>query len=126
MKLKEPQKDELFDAFNEISSCLPADSDDVLSLKRKVDQVFSCWSNLSDQLSTAQSGLEPSTKLAKAFETAQEKLLAFIKLALNELSSLNSIPSEPESAQQLKIRIDVRIKDLLLFHFFMLVCLFRS
>ncbi len=95
------------DVYNDIITCLPSESDDVIVLKAKTDEVLTCWSNLSDQISLAQSNLEPSTKLAKSFENSEEKLTAFIKLALNELTGLGPIPSEPEAVQELKIRIDV-------------------
>ena len=96
------------DVYNDIIACLPPESDDAIAIKGKMDEVLTCWTGLSDQITVAQSRLDPSTKLAKSFENGQEKLTAFIKLALNELTGLGPIPSEPEAVQELKIRIDVR------------------
>ena len=118
LQLKQSQRDELLAAYTDISSCLPPDCDDVQALKNKTDELQTCWSSLSDQLITAQSHLEPSAKLAKLYETAQEKLQAFVKLVLGELTGLGPVPSEPEAVQELKIRIDVRKQRWCTFGFF--------
>lgn len=107
---KEPQKKKLTNAFSDITDCLSLDrSDDevLLSLKEKVNQVVKNWSDLFDQLSKAESVLGPSVNLAKSFESSREKLLAFLKVALNELTGLGPIPSESEAVHELRIRIDV-------------------
>ena len=109
--MKAGLKEELVEACTVLSSCLSSDSEDVHSLRERVEEVSSNWSDLTDRLATAQSSLEPCVKQAKSYEGSQEKLQGFMKSVLSELAGLTPIPSEPEAVQEMKSRTDVRYNN---------------
>lgn len=119
MVQRSPQKEELLQVYQSLlplinpdhttSDHTPTNEDHTHSIKALCDTLMSSWSALSDELSVASDSLEKGVKLSRSYERERERLSQWIDTTLQTLTQHDSIPSEPQHVQEMKIKIDVNM-----------------
>ena len=93
--------------YRTIGSDISSDDTELLVLKKKLEEIQRKWSDLSAQIASAPAALKPSIKFAISYENGKVELTSWMEKALDDLTSLESIPCQPETLLEQKIKLEV-------------------
>ena len=93
--------------YQTIASDISSDDTELSVLKIKLEEVQRKWSDLSAQIASAPATLKPSIKFAMSYENGKKELTSWMEEALDDLTSLESIPCQPEAILEQKMKLEV-------------------
>ena len=101
------KKNQLAKLYRTIASNISSDDTELLVLKEKMEEIQRKWSDLSVQITHAPAVLKPSIKFAMSYENGKVLLTSWMEKALDDITSLESIPCQPKALLEQKMKLEV-------------------